>query len=75
MDVVGGRAVLVVRIGARRVAGPAGVVRQTPGVPVGVCRCGRGIRHHASLALEAVMERDNLNRSVAARHRVGPHEF
>jgi AmiR/NasT family two-component response regulator len=27
--------------------------------------------HHASLALEAVMERDNLNRAVAARHRVG----
>jgi hypothetical protein len=26
---------------------------------------------HASLALEAVMERDNLNRAVAARHRVG----
>ena len=27
--------------------------------------------HHASLALEAVTERDNLNRAVAARHRVG----
>jgi ANTAR domain len=27
--------------------------------------------HHASLALGAVMERDNLNRAVAARHRVG----
>jgi hypothetical protein len=26
---------------------------------------------HASLALEAVLERDNLNRAVAARHRVG----
>jgi ANTAR domain-containing protein len=27
--------------------------------------------HHASLALEAVMERDNLTQAVAARHRVG----
>jgi hypothetical protein len=27
--------------------------------------------HHASLVLGAVMERDNLNRAVAARHRVG----
>ena len=27
--------------------------------------------HHASLALEAVTERDNLNQAVAARHRVG----
>jgi ANTAR domain len=27
--------------------------------------------HHASLALRAVMERDNLNQAVAARHRVG----
>ena len=27
--------------------------------------------HHASLALGAAMERDNLNRAVAARHRVG----
>jgi ANTAR domain len=27
--------------------------------------------HHASLALGAVIERDNLNRAVAARHRVG----
>jgi hypothetical protein len=27
--------------------------------------------HHASLALEAVMERDNVNQAVAARHRVG----
>jgi hypothetical protein len=27
--------------------------------------------HHASLALEAVTERDNLNRAVAAQHRVG----
>ena len=27
--------------------------------------------HHASLALGAVTERDNLNRALAARHRVG----
>ena len=27
--------------------------------------------HHASLALEVVRERDNANRAVAARHRVG----
>jgi hypothetical protein len=27
--------------------------------------------HHASLALGATMERDNLNRAVVARHRVG----
>ena len=27
--------------------------------------------HRAGLALEAVTERDNLNRAVAARHRVG----
>lgn len=27
--------------------------------------------HHASLAFRVVTERDNLNRAVAARHRVG----
>jgi AmiR/NasT family two-component response regulator len=27
--------------------------------------------HHAGLALETVTERDNFNRAVAARHRVG----
>jgi hypothetical protein len=29
------------------------------------------IAHHASLALKAVLERDNLTRAMAARHRVG----
>jgi len=31
----------------------------------------KAFAHHASLVLGAAMERDNLNRAVAARHRVG----
>ena len=71
-DVVGRRALLVARIeGAPRQAvwlvwyatGPASLSRYAD--------LAEAFAHHASLAWGAVMERDNLNRAVAARHRVG----
>ena len=71
-DGVGRRALLVARIeGAPRqpvrlvwyATGPASL---SPYADV-----AEAFAHHASLALGAVMERDNLNRAVAARHRVG----
>jgi hypothetical protein len=71
-DVVGKRAFLLVRIqGAPRqpvrlvwyVTGPASLSRYAD--------VAEAFAHHASLALEAVMERDNLNRAVTARRRVG----
>jgi hypothetical protein len=71
-DVVGRRALLVVRI--------AGTSRQPvrlvwyatrPATLSPYADLAEVFAHHASLALEAVMERDNLNRAVAARHRVG----
>ena len=71
-DAVGRRALLVVRIeGSPRqpvrlvwfATGPASL---SPYVGV-----AEAFAHHASLALGAVMQRDNLNQAVAARHRVG----
>jgi hypothetical protein len=69
---VGGRAFLVVR------------VEGSPGQPVCLVWYARRpatlswyaevaevFAHHAGLALGAVMERDNLTRAVAVRHRVG----
>ena len=71
-DGVGGRAVLVVRIeGARRQ--PVRLVWYVtgPGTLSPYADLAEAFAHHASLALGAVMERDNFNRAVAARHRVG----
>ena len=71
-DVVGRRAFLLVRIeGAPRQ--PVRLVWYATG-PASLSRfadVAEAFAHHASLALEAVMERDNLNRAVAARRRVG----
>jgi AmiR/NasT family two-component response regulator len=59
---LGRHALLVVRI----VGSPRQSVRL-----VWYADVAEAFAHHASLALEAVMERDNLNQAVAARHRVG----
>jgi ANTAR domain len=71
-DVVGRRALLVVRIeGAPRQ--PVRLVCYATG-PASLspyADLAEAFAHHASLALGAVMERDNLNRAVAARRRVG----
>jgi ANTAR domain len=70
--VVGRRALLVVRIeGAPRQ--PVRLVWYATG-PASLspyAGLAEAFAHHASLALGAVLERDNLNRAVAARHRVG----
>jgi hypothetical protein len=71
-DVVGTRALLVVRIegSPRR---PVRLVWYATG-PASLspyADLAKAFAHHASLALAAVMERDNLNRAAAARHRVG----
>jgi hypothetical protein len=71
-DGLGGRALLVARIeGAPRqpvrlVWYATGRASLSPYADV-----AEAFAHHASLALGAVMERDNLNQAVAARHRVG----
>ena len=71
-DVVGRRALLVVRIeGAPR--RPVRLVWYAWG-PASLspyADLAEAFAHHASLAWGAVLERDNLNRAVAARHRVG----
>jgi hypothetical protein len=71
-DVVGRRALLVARIeGVPRQ--PVRLVWYATG-PVSLSRYADvavAFAHHASLAWGAVMERDNLNRAVAARQRVG----
>jgi ANTAR domain len=71
-DVVGRRALLVVRIeGTSR--SPVRLVWYATG-PASLspyAGLAEAFAHHASLALGAVLERDNLNRAVAARHRVG----
>ena len=71
-DVVGRRALLVVRIEGvpRR---PVRLVWYAWG-PASLspyADLAEAFAHHASLAWGAVLERDNLNRAVAARHRVG----
>jgi hypothetical protein len=71
-DVVGGRALLVVRIeGSSRQ--PVRLIWYATGPPTlsPYVDLAEAFAQHASLALGAVMERDNLNRAVAARHRVG----
>ena len=71
-DGVSRRALLVVRIeGARRQ--PVRLVWYVtgPGTLSPYADLAEAFAHHASLALGAAMERDNLNRAVAARHRVG----
>lgn len=71
-DEVGRRALLVVRIeGAPRqpvrlIWYATGQGTLSPYIDV-----AEAFAHHTSLALGAAMERDNLNRAVAARHRVG----
>ena len=71
-DGVGGRAVLVVRIeGARRQPVRLVWYATGPGTLSPYADLAEAFAHHASLALGAAMERDNLNRAVAARHRVG----
>ena len=71
-DALGERAVLVARIeGSPRqplrlvwyATGPASL---SPYAEI-----AEAIAHHASLALKAALERDNLTRAMAARHRVG----
>jgi ANTAR domain len=71
-DLVGRRALLVVRIeGAPRQ--PVRLVWYATGRASlsPYADLAQAFAHLASLALETVMERDNLNRAVAARHRVG----
>jgi hypothetical protein len=71
-DVVGRHALLVVRIeGAPRRA--VRLVWYATGPPSlsPYADLAEVFARHASLVLEAVMERDNLNRAAAARHRVG----
>jgi hypothetical protein len=71
-DVVGRHALLVVRIeGAPRRAVRLVWYASGPGSLSPYADLAEAFAHHASLALEAVAERDNLNRAVAARHRVG----
>jgi ANTAR domain len=69
---VDGRELLVVRIeGARRQ--PIRLLWHATGQGTlsPYADLAQAFAHHASLALGAAMERDNLNRAVAARHRVG----
>ncbi|HET9562460.1 MAG TPA: ANTAR domain-containing protein [Propionibacteriaceae bacterium] len=71
-DGVGKHALLVVRIECA----PRQPVRLVwyatgPGTLSPYTDIAEAFAHHASLALGAAMERDNMNRAVAARHRVG----
>jgi ANTAR domain len=71
-DGVGRRALLVVRIeGAPRQPVRLIWYATGPGTLSPYIDVAEAFAHHASLALGAAMERDNLNRAVAARHRVG----
>jgi ANTAR domain len=71
-DVVGRHALLVVRIeGAPRQAVRLIWYATRPATLQAYADKAEAFAHHASLALKAVTERDNLNRAVAARHRVG----
>ena len=71
-DVVGRRALLVVRIeGSPRQPMRLVWYATRPATLSPYADLAEAFAHHASLALEAVMERDNLNRAVTARHRVG----
>jgi hypothetical protein len=68
----GWRALLVVRIeGAPRQPVRLVWYATGPGTLSPYIDIAEAFAHHASLALGAAVERDNLNRAVAARHRVG----
>ena len=69
---LGRRALLVVRIkGTSRQPVRLVWYARRPATPSRYADLAEAFAHHAGLALEAVMERDNLNRAAAARHRVG----
>ena len=71
-DVVGGRGLLVVRIeGASRQPVRLVWYATRPATLSPYVDLAEAFAQHASLVLGAVVERDNLNRAVAARHRVG----
>ena len=71
-DVVGRRALLVVRIeGAPRQPVRLVWYARPPATPSRYADLAEAFAHHASLACRVVTERDNSNRAVAARHRVG----
>ena len=71
-DQVGRRALLHMRIeGAPRQPVRLVWYATGPGTLSPHIDVAEAFAHHASLALGAAMERDNLNRAVAARHRVG----
>jgi hypothetical protein len=71
-DVVGRRALLVVRIGgtSRQPVRLAWYATR-PATLSPYADLAEAFAHHASLAFRVVTERENLNRAVAARHRVG----
>jgi ANTAR domain len=69
---VGRRAFLVVRIeGAPRQSVRLVWYATGPGILSPYADLAEAFAHYASLAIGAAKERDNLNRAVAARHRVG----
>jgi hypothetical protein len=71
-DGLGRRALLVARIeGSPRQPVRLVWYATGPGTLSPYADLAEAFAHHASLALEAAMERHNLNRAVAARHRVG----
>jgi hypothetical protein len=71
-DVVGRRALLVVRIeGCPRQPVCLVWCATRPATLSRYADVAEAFAHHASLAFRVVTKRDNLNRAVAARHRVG----
>jgi hypothetical protein len=71
-DVVGRCALLVVRIeGSPRQPVRLVWYATRPASLSRYADLAEAFAHHASLAFRVVTERDNLNRAVAARHRVG----
>ena len=71
-DVLGRRALLVVRIESAPRQPVRLVWYATGPAPLSpYADLAKAFARHASLALRAVTERDNLNRAVAARHQVG----
>jgi ANTAR domain-containing protein len=71
-DGLGERAVLVARIeGSPRQPLRLVWYATAPAFLSPYAKIAEAIAHHASLALKAALERDNLTRAMAARHRVG----
>jgi hypothetical protein len=71
-DVVGGHALLVTRIeGSPRQPVRLVWYATRPASLSRYADLAEAFAHHASLAFRVVTERDNVNRAVAARHRVG----